>query len=143
MFDFDATLPLVAIQFLLLVAVLNAVFFKPLSKVLSDRQDYVNGNNSEARERQDKAKRLEQDYNDKLSSSRRRSQSIIAEAQTEAQKKSSGQIADTQRRLQEQTMSVQLELEQQKQAAFNTLEKEVDSLSQQILTKLLGPDFAR
>ena len=143
MFDFDATLPLVAIQFLLLVAVLNAVFFKPLSKVLSDRQDYVNGNNSEARERQDKAKRLEQDYNDKLSSSRRQSQSIIAEAQTEAQKKSSSQIADTQRRLQEQTMSVQLDLEQQKQAAFNTLEKEVDSLSQQILTKLLGPDFAR
>ena len=142
MFDFDATLPLVAIQFLLLVAVLNAVFFKPLSKVLSDRQDYVNGNNAEARERQDKAKRLEQNYNDKLLSSRRQSQSIIADAQTEAQKKSSSQIADTQRRLQEQSMGVQLELEQQKQAAFNTLEKEVDALSQQILNKLLGPDFA-
>jgi F-type H+-transporting ATPase subunit b len=141
MFDFDATLPLVAIQFLILVAVLNAVFFKPLSKVLSDRQDYVNGNNTEARERQDKAKRLEQDYNDKLSSSRRQSQAIIAEAQTAAQQKSSSQVAETQRNLQEQTMNVQLELEQQKQAAFSTLEKEVDSLSHQILNKLLGTDF--
>lgn len=138
MFDFDATLPLVAIQFLILVAVLNAVFFKPLSKVLSDRQDYVSGNNAEARERQDKAKRLEQDYNDKLSSSRRQSQTIVAEAQTAAQKKGSAQVADAQRRLQEQTMSVQRELEEQKQAAFSSLEKEVDSLSQQILQKLLG-----
>jgi F-type H+-transporting ATPase subunit b len=143
MFDFDATLPLVAIQFLLLVAVLNAVFFKPLSKVLSDRQDYVNGNNTEARERQDKAKRLAQDYSDKLSSSRRRSQSIISDAQTEAQQKSSIQVAEAQRRLQEQTMSVQLELEQQKQAAFSILEKEVDALSQQLLKKLLGPELAR
>jgi F-type H+-transporting ATPase subunit b len=138
MFDFDATLPLVAIQFLILVAVLNAVFFKPLSKVLSDRQDYVSGNNTEARERQDKAKRLEQDYNDKLSSSRRQSQAIVLDAQTDAQRKSSAQVAEAQRRLQEQTMGVQLELEQQKQAAFSTLEKEVDSLSHQILTKLLG-----
>jgi F-type H+-transporting ATPase subunit b len=143
MFDFDATLPLVAIQFLLLVAVLNAVFFKPLSKVLSDRQDYVSGNNTEARERQDKAKRLAQDYSDKLSSSRRQSQSIILDAQAEAQKKSSVQVAEAQRRLQEQTMSVQLELEQQKQAAFSALEKEVDALSQQLLKKLLGPELAR
>lgn len=143
MFDFDATLPLVAIQFLLLVAVLNAVFFKPLSKVLSDRQDYVNGNNTEARERQDKAKRLAEDYSGKLSASRRLSQSIIADAQTAAQKKSSAQVAEAQRRLQEQTMGVQLELEQQKQAAFSTLEKEVDSLSQQLLKKLLGPELAR
>lgn len=143
MFDFDATLPLVAIQFLLLVAVLNAVFFKPLSKVLSDRQDYVNGNNTEARERQDKAKRLAQDYSDKLSSSRRQSQSILSDAQTAAQKKSSVQVAEAQRRLQEQSMSIQLELEQQKQAAFSTLEKEVDALSQQLLKKLLGPELAR
>ncbi|MCG9892620.1 MAG: F0F1 ATP synthase subunit B' [Thermosynechococcaceae cyanobacterium MS004] len=143
MFDFDATLPLVAIQFLLLVVVLNAVFFKPLSKVLSDRQDYVSSNNTEARERQDKAKRLAQDYSEKLSSSRRQSQTIITDAQTAAQKQSSAQVAEAQRKLQEQATSIQLELEQQKQAAFSALEKEVDTLSQQLLKKLLGPELAR
>ncbi|MGL5796158.1 MAG: F0F1 ATP synthase subunit B', partial [Waterburya sp.] len=37
MFDFDATLPLMAVQFLLLTALLNAVFYKPLTKVLDER----------------------------------------------------------------------------------------------------------
>jgi F-type H+-transporting ATPase subunit b len=142
MFDFDATLPMMAIQFLLLTAVLNVVFFKPLSKVLNERQEYVNGNNTEARERQDKAKRLAQDYAEKLSSSRRQSQVILSEAQAAAQKQAAQQVAEAQRRLQEQTMSVQQVLEQEKQTAFSQLEKEVGSLSQQILQKLLGSELA-
>jgi F-type H+-transporting ATPase subunit b len=35
LFDFDATLPLMALQFLILVAVLNAVFYKPLTKAMT------------------------------------------------------------------------------------------------------------
>jgi F-type H+-transporting ATPase subunit b len=139
MFDFNATLPLMALQFLLLTAVLNVVFFKPLSKVLGDRQDYITGNNTESRERQDKAKRLAQEYDEKLSNSRRQSQSIISDAQTEAQKKSAQQLAEAQGRVQAASMVVQKELTEQKQTAFSQLEKEVDSLSKQILSKLLGP----
>jgi F-type H+-transporting ATPase subunit b len=139
MFDFNATLPLMAVQFLLLTAILNVVFFKPLSKVLGERQDYINGNNTESRERQDKAKRLAQEYDEKLSNSRRQSQSIISDAQTEAQKKSTQQLAEAQGRVQAAAMVVQKELAEQKQTAFSQLEKEVDSLSKQILSKLLGP----
>jgi F-type H+-transporting ATPase subunit b len=138
MFDFDATLPLMAVQFLLLTAVLNIVFFKPLSKVLAERQEYINGNNTEARERQDKAKRLAQEYEEQLSSSRRQSQTIVADAQAEAQKKSSQQLGEAQRRLQEQSANTQRELDAQKQAAFSQLEQQVNSFSRQILGKLLG-----
>lgn len=142
MFDFNATLPLMAIQFLLLTALLNVVFFKPLSKVLGDRQDYINGNTTEARERLDKAKRLAQEYDEKLSSSRRQAQTIVSDAQTEAQKKAAQQLAEAQSRVQGLAMVAQQELEQQKQSAFSQLEKEVDSLSKQILSKLLGPGLA-
>jgi F-type H+-transporting ATPase subunit b len=107
MFDFNATLPLMAIQFLLLTAILNVVFFKPLSKALADRQDYINGNTTEARERLDKAKRLAQEYDEKLSSSRRQAQTIVSDAQANAQKKSAQQLAEAQRRVQEQSMVVQ------------------------------------
>jgi F-type H+-transporting ATPase subunit b len=142
MFDFNATLPLMAIQFLLLTALLNVVFFKPLSKVLGDRQDYINGNTTEARERLDKAKRLAQEYDEKLSSSRRQAQTIVSDAQTDAQKKAAQQLAEAQSRVQGLAMVAQQELEQQKQSAFSQLEKEVDSLSKQILSKLLGPGLA-
>ncbi len=142
MFDFNATLPLMAIQFLLLTALLNVVFFKPLSKVLGDRQDYINGNTTEARERLDKAKRLAQEYDEKLSSSRRQAQTIVSDAQANAQKKATQQLAEAQSRVQEIAMVAQQELDQQKQSAFGQLEKEIDSLSKQILSKLLGPGLA-
>jgi F-type H+-transporting ATPase subunit b len=138
MFDFDATLPMMAVQFLVLTAVLNVVFFKPLTKVLNDRQAYISGNNTEARERLDKVKRLSQEYDDKLASSRRQSQATIAAAQADAQKLASTQISEAQQRLQAQAMSVAQQLDQQKQSAFGQLEQEVGALSRQLLNKLLG-----
>ena len=39
LFDFNATLPLMAIQFVLLTGCLTFVFYKPVSKVLEDRED--------------------------------------------------------------------------------------------------------
>ena len=43
LFDFDATLPLMAIQFVVLVAVLNKLFYTPLGKVLDDRDEFIRG----------------------------------------------------------------------------------------------------
>jgi F-type H+-transporting ATPase subunit b len=119
MFDFDATLPMMAVQFLVLTAVLNVVFFKPLTKVLNDRQAYISGNNTEARERLDKVKRLSQEYDDKLASSRRQSQATIAAAQADAQKLASTQISEAQQRLQAQAMSVAQQLNKSKALLAN------------------------
>ena len=37
LFDFNATLPLIAIQFVLLTVVLTFLFYNPVSKVLAER----------------------------------------------------------------------------------------------------------
>lgn len=142
MFDFDATLPLMAVQFLLLAAVLNAVFYKPLSKAIDDRSEYIRTNEAEARERLAKAEQLAKQYEEQLAVARREAQSVIAAAQEDAKKiaqeKNSEAVAEVQARL-EQTRK---EIDEQKQAAMTSLEQEVDALSRQILEKLLGPSLA-
>jgi F-type H+-transporting ATPase subunit b len=138
MFDFDATLPLMAVQFLILMVILNAVFYKPLTKSLNDRDDYIRTNNSEAQERLAKAQSLAQQYEQELADTRRQAQSVIASAQAEGQRIAAEQIAEAQREVQAQIQQVQLELDQQKQQALTTLESQVGTLSQQILHKLLG-----
>ena len=55
LFDFNATLPLMAIQFVLLTVVLTFVFYKPVSKVLDERESYINGNLTQASEKLTKA----------------------------------------------------------------------------------------
>lgn len=142
LFDFDATLPLMAIQFLLLAAVLNAVFYKPLGQALDQRADYIRTNQTEAREQISKAEHLAKQYEQELSETRKQSQAIIATAQSEAQKLAAQQIAEAQQEAQAQVQQAQQELEQQKQSAFSSLEHQVDTLSRQILEKLLGSQVA-
>lgn len=142
LFDFDATLPLMALQFLLLVVVLNAVFYKPLSKAIDDRDDYIRKNSLEARERLEKAQRLAQQYEQELGETRRKAQATIAAAQADAQKIAAEKMAQAQGEAQVQREQAQQEIEQQKAEALSTLEQQVDDLTRQILEKLLGAELA-
>jgi len=142
LFDIDATLPLMAVQFLVLTVVLNAVFYKPLGKAIDDRDELIRTNQSEARERLEKTKRLAEQYEAELAETRRQSQTIIADAQAEAQKISAERVAQAQQEAQAQREQVQQELDQQKAEAMQSLEQQVGDLSRQILDKLLGAKAA-
>lgn len=141
LFDFDATLPLMALQFLLLVVVLNAVFYKPLGKAIDDRDEFIRKNLLEAQERLAKTKNLTKQYEQELGETRRQSQATIAAAQADAQKIAAKKMAQAQAEAQTQREQAQTEIEKQKAEAFSSLEQQVDSLSRQILEKLLGAEL--
>ena len=143
MFDFNATLPLMALQFLLLAALLNTIFYKPLTKALDDRDNYVRDSYVDANERLAQAQKLTYEYEEKLADARRQSQSIVTNAQIEAQKVTSQRVADAQKDAQIRREGAAKEIEQQKNRALSALEKEVDALSKQIMEKLLGSSLAR
>ena len=140
LFDLDATLPLVAIQFLILVLILNATFYKPLGTAIDQRNDYVRKNQLDAQERLAKAEQMAKQYEQELAAARKRSQTIVAEAQADAQKIAAEKMAEAQREAQAQREQAFQEIEQQKQAAMGSLQQQVDGLSRQILEKLLGAE---
>jgi F-type H+-transporting ATPase subunit b len=140
LFDLDATLPLVAIQFLILVLILNATFYKPLGTAIDQRNDYVRKNQLDAQERLAKAEQMAKQYEQELAAARKRSQTIVAEAQADAQKIAAEKMAEAQREAQAQREQASQEIEQQKQAAMASLQQQVDALSRQILEKLLGAE---
>lgn len=143
LFDIDATLPLMAVQFLILVAVLNVIFYKPLSKSIDDRADYIRNTQVSAQERLAKAQQMAQQYEQKLGESRKQSQAVIVAAQADAQKIASAKVAEAQKEAQVAREKAGQEIEQQKQEAMRSLEQEVDALSRQILEKLLGPELVK
>lgn len=143
MFDFDLTLPLMAVQFILLVVILNGIFYKPLNKVLDERADYIRSKETDGKERLAKAKELAQEYEKQLADARKESQKVIGEAQADAQKIAAETIANAQREAQSKKEEASLEIAQQRQAALGVLEQEVDNLSRQILEKLLGPELVK
>jgi len=141
LFDFDATLPLMAIQILVLAAVLNKLFYKPIGQSLDDRSDYIRTNLLGAKERQENADKLAAQYEQELRDVRRESQQVIAAAQAEAQKIVAAEVKSAQEQVLAEREKVAREIEEQRTSAFQSLEKEVDSLSRQIADKLVGAGF--
>lgn len=139
LFDFDATLPLMAVQFLILVVLLNLLFYKPIGKAIDERDEYISNNLSQAKQKLAQVEAVTKQYEQELAASRKQSQKVIAEAQADAQKISAQKIAEAQQEAQIKREEAAKEIDQQKQTALQSLEQQVDTLSSQIVQKLLGP----
>lgn len=81
LFDFDATLPLVAVQFLLLMLVLNAIFYTPLLTIITERNNYIFNNLAKASEILATADRLTNQYEEQLNQIRKKAQLEITNSQ--------------------------------------------------------------
>ena len=140
LFDFNATLPLMAIQFILLTVVLTVILYKPVAKVIDERESYINGNLTEASDKLIKADELYTEYDEQLKTARINAQSIIAQSEKEAKEVVALEIGQARKdaaKLIEQTNN---ELESQKSLALNKLETQVVELSQLIKEKLIGKE---
>jgi len=86
LFDLDATLPLMAVQVVLLTFILNALFFSPVGRVVEEREGYVTTSRSEAKQKLAQAERLEADLKDQLKDARQAAQKLIQEAEQDSDK---------------------------------------------------------
>jgi len=143
LFDLDATLPLMAIQFLLLATILNILFYKPLGKAIDDRAGYVQGQLNQAKKQKQEAIALAQQYEQELKEVRKQSQGIIGTAQSEAQKIVTEQVQQAQQEVIAERQKASEQIEAERVQALSSLEQEVTVLSRQILEKVIGLEFVR
>ena len=140
LFDFNATLPLMALQIILLSVTLTFVFFKPVSKVIDEREAYINGNLTTASEKLIKADELYSQYDEQLKTARVNAQSVIAQSEKEAKDVVALEITEARADAAKLIERTNKELEAQKSIALEKLEAQVDELSQLIKEKLLGKE---
>jgi F-type H+-transporting ATPase subunit b len=81
LFDINATLPLVAIQFVLLVIVLNILLYSPLLTIIEERKEYILTNLGKASEILAEANKLTAQYEQELTSVRKEAQLEITNSQ--------------------------------------------------------------
>jgi F-type H+-transporting ATPase subunit b len=140
LFDFNATLPLMAIQIILLSVALTFVFYKPVSKVIDEREAYINGNLTTASEKLIKADELYSQYDEQLKTARVSAQSVIAQSEKEAKDIVAAEINEARQDAAKLIERTNKDLEAQKTQALEQLETQVDELSQLIKEKLLGKE---
>lgn len=142
LFDFNATLPLMAIHFVLLTTILTFVFYKPVSNVLDEREKTINNNLSTASEKLVKADKFYKEYDEQLKTARSNAQAVISQSEKDAKEIVASEINQARQDATALIQQTNKELEAQKSLALQQLESQVDELSQLIKEKVLGPKIS-
>jgi F-type H+-transporting ATPase subunit b len=111
-----------------------------VSKVIDDREEYINGNLTTASEKLIKADELYSQYDEQLKTARVSAQAIIAQSEKEAKDVVAAEINEARKDASKLIERTNRELEDQKTLALEQLESQVDDLSQLIKEKLLGKE---
>jgi F-type H+-transporting ATPase subunit b len=138
LFDFNATLPLMVLQFLLLMFLLNILFYKPVAKILDDRDEYIRDSLTTASASLKKADELTVEYEQELSCARKKAQELIRKSQKEAQEIVLQKVKEAQKEAEILISQASQQLVLKKEDAIKTLENQVEALSDQIKAKLLN-----
>ena len=136
LFDINATLPLVAIQFILLMVLLNVILYSPLLTIIEERKEYVLGNLAEASEKLAQAKELTTQYEQELETARKEAQLEITNSQNIHKEILDLELDISQKYIDNLLEVISNDLTSQKELALNNLDTIVQSLCVEVETKL-------
>ncbi len=138
LFDFDATLPLMAVQVVVLTFILNALFFKPVGRVVEEREGYINTSRAEAKQKLADANRLEADLKEQLKQARQSAQKVINEAEKDSDKLYREALALATAEANSSREKARSEIDSQREVALNQLKSDADKLGDLIVERLLA-----
>lgn len=136
LFDFNLTLPLVAIQFVGLMIVLNIILYTPLLTIIEERKEYILTNLGKASELLAEANKLMTQYEDELANIRKEAQLEITNSQNIHKEILDLEINISQKFLDNLLNNIKTDFENKKTSALNNLEDSVQTLCENINTKL-------
>ena len=136
LFDFNATLPLVAIQFVLLMLILNTILYSPLLTVSEERKEYILGNLAKASEILAQANELTTQYEQELSNVRKEAQLEITNSQKIHKEILEIELNISQKYIDNLLDTITKDLQDKKNTALNSLDTIVQSLCTEIETRL-------
>ena len=136
LFDFNATLPLVAIQFVLLMVILNVLFYSPLSTVISERNEFILTTLANASETLAKANEMTAEYEQQLETVRKQAQLEITNSQKTHKEILEIELDISQKYIDNLLDKLTKDILNKKEIALNSLETVTQSLCTEIESKL-------
>jgi F-type H+-transporting ATPase subunit b len=138
LFDLDATLPLMAVQVVLLTFILNALFFRPVGRVVEEREGYITTSRAEAKQKLAQVERLEADLREQLKEARKATQQLIQEAEQDSDKLYREALATATAEANASREAARREIDAQREAARGQLKGDAEKLGDLIVDRLLA-----
>jgi F-type H+-transporting ATPase subunit b len=136
LFDINATLPLVAIQFIVLMVVLNVILYSPLLTIIEERKEYILNNLAQASEKLAQAKELTTQYEQDLATARKEAQLEIANSQNIHKEILEIELNISQKYIDSLLETISSDLSSKKKTSLDSLDTIVQSLCTEVEKKL-------
>jgi F-type H+-transporting ATPase subunit b len=136
LFDIDGTLPLVAIQFVLLAVILNIILYSPLLTIIEERKEYILTNLSKASEILAEANKLTTQYEEELENVRKEAQLEITSSQKIHKEILETELNISQKYIDNLLDTIIKDLVAKRNIALSNLDEIVQSLCTDIETRL-------
>eukprot|EP00403_Amphidinium_massartii_P026003 CAMPEP_0178401662 /NCGR_PEP_ID=MMETSP0689_2-20121128/16420_1 /TAXON_ID=160604 /ORGANISM="Amphidinium massartii, Strain CS-259" /LENGTH=205 /DNA_ID=CAMNT_0020022495 /DNA_START=62 /DNA_END=679 /DNA_ORIENTATION=+ len=140
MFDFGLTLPFVAIFFLSMMVILNALWYAPVAEEVEERNAKLLQTLSEATDMLSKADEIQVEYTEKIRETREKAAKAVAEFRSETEEKVNFKISEAKAarnaKIEAAKAAVEKELREKKEAAGPEIEKRQEAFVKELLAEV-------
>lgn len=136
--EFNATFLVSAVSFILFCFIMNAIFYKPLQKVVLEREKFIDETNKEADENYEKSEALIKDKNDKIEAAKLDSKKVILDKTEEMKSKKAQMTEDARTNATSMIDTAKTDMNREKESSQAVLDEESKKLADEIVSKILG-----
>lgn len=141
MIEINATMIAQVVNFLILAAILRALAYKPVAKMLKQRSDKIQETINKADADKKAAEETLAQYKSQLADAQRRAQEIVDKAEVTARQERDALVAETKKEIERLKQNAQVEIQNERNRAFEQMQKEIVTLSLAAAEKVVGKNL--
>jgi len=138
--EFNATFIVSAISFGIFVIIMNAIFYKPLQKIVSERQKFIDDTYEEAKTHLAKSEAIMKDRQKKLDTTKHEAKKLITDKTEEAKSQKSDLTSEAHKKAVSKVEDAKMDLQKSKDEAESVLSEEIKKIALDISYKILGKE---
>ena len=141
MIEINATMVAQVVNFLILAAILRALAYKPVAKMLKQRSDKIQADINKADADKKAAEETLAQYKSQLADAQKRAQEIVDKAEITARQEREALVAETKKEIERLKQNAQVEIQNERNRAFEQMQKEIVTLSLAAAEKVVGKNL--
>ena len=138
----DGTFIVIAISFILFALIMNQIFYKPVSKIAQDREEYIDSNIENSKAARSKSVELLKDYEKTIAEAKKQAGTIVNSHTAEATAQKTEAVQSAVEKANEKVAQAKELITNETDEAKAGLKSEVVALAQLISSKVLGEERA-
>ena len=142
MIELNWTLLVQMINFLILMVVLDKILYKPILKILDERDERISGGQEKTKDLQERGDVMFKEYNAKLHDAKVDALSVQCAARKEAQTDSNAIIDEARKQAEDIVAEMRVQMAQEIERAKQEIEPELKELAATIAQQVLGRKVA-